>query len=261
MLWEKTFKPSDVQAACDALTRAWAVEENKVFVLRADGVIADVRQFYDDCFQYLGTAVPLAEDVAAGDRDNQRTGKVWMEVRYDPAYPNAYRHSANAQPLHTDGSYISMFPNATLMACVVNAGVGGETTFIDAVDLVEALQTESPDLLAQLSSRVIPHARSGDRRENRVVDISGRQPTVNWNYYCVDQGVDTEDRSLVDGFFNYLQVSPMVRDRTIAVKLNGGDAITWKDRCVLHGRNGFEASKASERFLWKCAIDIANFGG
>ena len=35
-----------------------------------------------------------------------------------------------------------------------------------------------------------------------------------------------------------------------------GDALVWKDNEVLHGRNGFVASKVSDRFIWKCAADF-----
>src|SRR3546814_16351382 len=57
---------------------------------------------------------------------------------------------------------------------------------------------------------------------------------VSWNYYCVDPNVDAEGRALADRFFNYLRASPLVKERTHAVKLGPGDAVTWKDRRVLH---------------------------
>ena len=52
-----------------------------------------------------------------------------------------------------------------------------------------------------------------------------------------------------------------VNERIKAVLLTPGDAVTWKDREVLHGRNAFVANRESERFIWKCAIDIGNFDG
>ena len=47
----------------------------------------------------------------------------------------------------------------------------------------------------------------------------------------------------------------------LALPLSGAvsNAVTWKDREVLHGRNAFVASAASERFLWKCAVDVGVF--
>lgn len=248
-------------ASFKALNDAWKQTENKVFVMRAAEEITDPRAFYDAHFPYIGTPAELAEDVNAGGREEQRSGDIWFEVRFDPKHPDAYRHSANAQPLHTDGSYIPSFPNATLMTCVANAGKGGETTFVDGADIVAALKSEMPELLTALTSRLVPHARSGDRREEKVIEVKEDGVWVNWNYYCVDPEIDSGGRDLAEQFFSFLRTSPTVHDKTHAVKLNPGDAVTWKDRRILHGRNGFVANQESERFLWKCAIDVGNFGG
>jgi alpha-ketoglutarate-dependent taurine dioxygenase len=261
MISEIEISNATAGSAFAALQTAWSKPDTRVFVLRATDVIADPRAFYDSNFAAIGKPVPLAEDVTVGDRDKQRTGEIWSEVRYDPRHPDAYRHSANAQPLHTDGSYIPEFPNATLMACVANAGEGGETTFIDAKDVVETLEAEDTQLLNALLSRTIPHARSGDRRDEKVFDIRGDGIWVNWNYYCVDQQIDNEGRALADRLFHFLGSSSQIKAKTVGIKLDPGDAITWKDRRVFHGRNGFVATQESERFLWKCAIDVGNFHG
>ena len=258
MLWETHLSPANADTAFAGLTTAWQQPDNKVFVLRGRS-IDDPKRYYTDHFDRIGTPVALAEDVTIGDRDHQRSGEIWMEVRYDPAFTDAYRHSANAQPLHTDGSYIPDFPNATLMACVANAGDGGETTFIHADDLVAALAADQPDLPEALSTTPLPHARSGDRRSEPVIDRSGPVTLLNWNYYCVDRNATPAERALADRFFAYLQTSPLVRSHLLAIKLGPGDAVTWKDREVLHGRNAFVASAASERFLWKCAVDVGVF--
>jgi alpha-ketoglutarate-dependent taurine dioxygenase len=259
MLWEASYDPANPIPAFDDLVRAWNDSDKRVFVLRANGPVGDVREFFDTRFPSLGTPVALAEDVTAGDRDNQRTEEVWMEVRYDPKHPDAYRHSLNAQPLHTDGSYIPEFPNATLMTCVANAGEGGETTFISSNTLVDVMRAEAHELLEALSGMDMPHSRSGDERIEKVVDLSADGVLVNWNYYCLAKDLAPEKRQIADDFFAFLQSSPGVAAKTMAVKLSPGDAITWKDRQVLHGRNGFKATQESERFLWKCAIDIGHF--
>jgi alpha-ketoglutarate-dependent taurine dioxygenase len=171
MLWEKSISPATAKSACAELVQAWQDDANKVFVLRAESGIENARDFYSEQFPNLGTPVALAEDVEVGDRDHQRTEEIWMQVRFDSRHPDAYRHSANAQPLHTDGSYIPSFPNATLMVCIANAASGGETTFIDGKDVVAALEAEDKPLLDALSSRTLAHARSGDQRDEKVFDI------------------------------------------------------------------------------------------
>ena len=167
MLWEHSFTPADLPDACRALVDAWHSDENKIFVLRASGRVEDPRALFEAAFPHLGTPVPLGEDVQAGDRSQQRTGQFWTEVRYDPRFTDAYRHSANAQPLHTDGSYIASYPNATIMVCVANSDDGGETTFLDPDAVIEALGREAPGLLAAIESP-LPHRRSGDVRVEPV---------------------------------------------------------------------------------------------
>jgi alpha-ketoglutarate-dependent taurine dioxygenase len=260
MIQEIPISSSNPAKGFSSLQAAWEDPATKVIVLRATEKIADPRVFYDNHFGLIGTPAALAEDVTVGGRDEQRTGDIWMEVRYDPSHPDAYRHSSNAQPLHTDGSYIPTFPNATLMACVANTGEGGETTFIDAKDVITALSAEDPNLLVALTNRPLPHARSGDRREEKVIVVKHDEVLVNWNYYCVDPDIDQEGRAIADRFFEFLGTSSRIKDLTRPVKLMPGDAVTWKDRQVLHGRNGFVATKESERFIWKCAIDVGNFG-
>lgn len=259
MLWETRFDPAAPDGAFAALVDAWKAPENRVFVLRADGPVSDTKAFYDAALGKLGTSYALAEDVTVGDRDHQRSGEIWMEVRYDPNHPDAYRHSPNAQPLHTDGSYIPNFPNATLMCCVASAGEGGETTFIDAKDVIDCLAAADPALLERLTTQPIRHARSGDERTEYIIDTRSNPPLVNWNYYCLAKDLDEDDRAAGEAFFAFLQTDPGIKAKTKAVKLMPGDAVTWKDREILHGRNGFVANQVSERFLWKCAIDIGEF--
>jgi alpha-ketoglutarate-dependent taurine dioxygenase len=259
MIREIKFSVDNFKVVAEAIERVWSEKEAKVFVLKADKVPLDVKLFYENNFKYLGTPIPLAEDVNIGGRDNQRTGEIWFEVRYVPQHDDAYRHSANAQPLHTDGSYIPNFPSSTLLACVANAGEGGETTFIDSKDIFAILKKEKPELLDKLLNNKIPHTRSGDFRNENVIRIENEDVFVNWNYYCVDKNIDTNLRETVEEYQRFLLNSPGIEEKTIGVKLQPGDAVFWRDNYVLHGRNSFIANQESERFIWKCAIDIGVF--
>lgn len=259
MIKEIAIHESSPQTGFEQVLAAWRDPETKVVVMRAAETLVQPREFYESQFGSIGTPYPLAEDVTVGGREVQRTGAIWMEVRYDPRFPDAYRHSPNAQPLHTDGSYIPDFPNATLMVCVASAGVGGETIFVDGEDFVGVLREEDAALFEALTARTLPHKRSGDSANERVIDIRADGAWLNWNYYCVDADIDTEGKVLAEKLFGFLQTSPGIQKHIRAVKLNPGDAVTWKDRRVLHGRNAFVATSTSERFLWKCAIDVGEF--
>lgn len=251
--------PDRLEDSAAAVRSAW--RESLVVVMQPARPLPDVRAFYDALLPKIGTPHYLAEDVRAGDRSVQRTGELWMEVRYDPAFPDAYRHSPNAQPLHTDGSYIPAFPNATLMCCVANSDAGGETIFVTAEALVEALRAERPELLEELETVAIPHARSGDRRELPVIRRGDAgELRLNWNYYCVARDCGEPAAALRERLFEYLQTSSAVRAAVTPVKLGPGDAVVWKDERLLHGRNAFVAHEVAARFLWKCAVDVDVFG-
>lgn len=248
------------QQGCEELLDVWRQPRTKVVVSRLDTVPGDVRGFYESLFPLLGRPAALAEDARQGDRTGQRTGGIWMEIRFDPTIQNAYRHSANAQPLHTDGSYIPSFPNSSFLACVTNAAAGGETVFVDSEDVVEALQSESPDLFKRLTDLQMPHARSGDSRTEPVLTQKSGRWCVNWNYYCVAAERGTEQREVAEAFHQFLLQSPAIAKATVDVKLRPGEAVLWKDYELLHGRRAFSAVDAGERFIWKCAFDVGQTG-
>ena len=182
-----------------------------------------------------------------------------MEVRFDPTFKDAYRHSSSEQPLHTDGSYIPNFPNATLMCCVANSKKGGETIFLDTKDLVDCLREDNKRLLTDLMSEKLMHERSGDERIEKVIDEYKKDKyLVNFNYFCVSKKNNKKKLKMAREFFEYLCSSEKIKEKVKQVKLSPGDAITWKDRELLHGRNSFNATESSERFLWKCAVNLGD---
>ena len=111
---------SDVKSISTKIKRLW--KSSKVIHLKVTHKDYTsnpqlLREFYDNLISELGVSVELGEDINLGDRESQRSGEKWMEIRYDPTIKDAYRYSSNPQPLHTDGSYIPSFPNASLIYC------------------------------------------------------------------------------------------------------------------------------------------------
>lgn len=250
-------QPEDVAQAISAI---WG--DNKVVhVKRAfEGTPDELRSFYDRVLENLGRPVDIAEDATAA-RDAQRTGERWMEIRYDPTIPDAYRHSANAQPLHTDGSYIPAFPDAAIIYCQASANNGGETVFVDSDVVISALEAEAPELLKRLKSHTVKHARSGDERDAPIVANDNIGVKLHWNYYCVDKDADADTMALREEFHTFLQSSKTVQESKVAVALRPGDCVIWKDDRTLHGRNAFDPTVKSERFLWKSAVEVGAANG
>src|SRR5882672_8262726 len=89
-------------------------------------------EFYDNLSNEIGQWAAMDEDLRTG----QKTGAKWIEIKYDPEFPNSYRHSSTRQPLHTDGSYESRAPEVSFFFCIRAAAVGGATTFVDSDELL-----------------------------------------------------------------------------------------------------------------------------
>ena len=235
---------------------AWKIEDNKVFHLKNDAQKNNIRNFYEKFGNIIGNFKMLAEDVNLGDRSSQQANKIWTEVRYDSNIKDAYRHSSNPQPLHTDGSYIPIFPNASIMCCISNAASGGETIFLELKKLVKILKKDDPELLEFLFNEDILHERSGFKTKKKILYEEDGKLKINFNYYCVSKKNSNISLVKIEKFFNYINSSKKIKNNTFNLKLNVGDAVIWKDSEILHGRNGFKPKKDFERFLWKAAIDI-----
>ena len=258
MIQSFTIKESLDKHLVNTILDKWKNNENKVFHLKSLSPQKNIRDFYENIGNTIGHYELFAEDVTLGDRSNQMANKIWMDVRYDSNIKDAYRHSANPQPLHTDGSYNPNYPNATLMCCISNTASGGETTFLGLEKLIEILKEDDPKLLDFLQSEDILHERSGYISKKKILYQEKEILKINFNYYCVSKKNSLENLDLIKKFFDYINTSKKLKKFIYPVKLNVGEAVFWKDSEILHGRNGFVPQKNSDRFLWKAAINIGS---
>ena len=256
MIKQYTIKEDFNKKIAKSIIDAWMIEDNKVFHLISNTPKDRIRDFYEKIGNMVGKYKLLAEDVNLGDRSNQQANKIWMDVRYDSNINDAYRHSSNPQPLHTDGSYNPNFPNATIMCCVTNTSSGGETIFLDLKKLVEILKQDDPELLEFLFIEDILHERTNYTNKKKILFIENKKLKINFNYFCVSKKNSEKSLKNVEKFFKFINTSEKIKKNISPIKLNAGEAVFWKDSEILHGRNSFIPKKDSDRFLWKAAIEI-----
>ena len=211
--------------------------------------------FYDALTEATGQCLHLDENFAQG---SIRTGEKWIEVRYDAAIPDdaAYRFSKNAQPLHTDESYLSEPADVMFMHCLVQAPAGGETTFVDADVLWQQLQLHAPALAAQLLGRPVCFAKAGDSRTLPIIAQTPAGLRLNWNYHCVDPAETAENHALAQEFREFLLAHITGTAAEVAIQLAPGEAVAWWDDQVLHGRRAFQAVATNDRFLLKSGFRL-----
>jgi alpha-ketoglutarate-dependent taurine dioxygenase len=220
--------------------------KHKVLVVAGVDPTIEQRPFWDEVSELAGDVVNLAE-VPSGEK----TGEKWMEIRYDPAIQNAYRHSANAQPMHTDGSYLSNAPDVVFFYCIKQASRGGETTFLDSTELVDVLQRDDVGLLRALRETPIHFSKADDEKTRPVITEDAAGIVMTWNYHCVDPNVRPEVKDLTERFHAFLQRHVVEAKRAMPVLLQPGQAVFFHDERLIHGRNAFDASARNDRFFWK----------
>jgi hypothetical protein len=228
--------------------------DTKVVKLVPEWHISDLRSFYDAATEKVGKCVLIGEDFTKG---GVQTGEKWLEIRYDHDIPDlaAYRHSKNAQPLHTDESYISDPADIMFFYCVNRAEFGGATTFIDGPALVEHLKNYDLQLFEDLTKTEVCYKKADQFRTRPIITFDSKGvPMFNYNYYCVSREETEFNKQLNQRFFNYLEDQVAHSYMVTEVYLAPGESVAWWDEYVLHGRNSFKAEKTNDRYIWKAGI-------
>jgi alpha-ketoglutarate-dependent taurine dioxygenase len=223
-----------------------ALLTHKVLVTSGVDPTREQRPFWDEVSEAAGDVVAIDERVGG-----EKTGERWLEIRYDPAVANAYRYSRNAQPLHTDGSYLGNAPDVMFFYCVRQAAAGGATTFIDSQDLIDLVGREDAGLFRALRETPVKFSKAGDEKTRPILGEDAFGPQLTWNYYCMDPNERPEVKDLVERFHSFLEGRIVGEERTMPIRLRPGEAVFFQDERLLHGRNAFSAQEKGDRFMWK----------
>lgn len=228
-----------------------ALQTSKVVKVIPEWYLGDLREFYDVLCGELGQPIAIGEDFKNA---GAQTHEQWLEIRYDDDIPDvaAYRHSKNAQPLHTDESYIADPADIMLFYCVNKAIKGGATTFVDGPVLIKYMQSNAAELLERLTSTEVRYKKAGENRTEKIIDIRDNGNIhFNYNYYCVDPEESDANKGLNQEFFEFLQQFVAHSHMAEPVVLAPGEGVLWWDELVLHGRTSYEVDKTNDRFIWK----------
>lgn len=235
-----------------------ALKKYKIIKVVPEWYLGDLRGFYDVFTGELGDPINIGEDFT---KAGAQTHEKWLEIRYDAEIPDmaAYRHSKNAQPLHTDESYIADPADIMLFYSVNKAIKGGATTFIDGPVLLEFLKENNPELLEKLTSTDVRYRKAGEERTEKIIDIKEDGLIhFNFNFYCLDPNETDANKALNKEFFDFLQNFVAHSHMIEQVTLNPGEAVLWWDELVLHGRTSYDVKKTNDRFIWKTGFKWKN---
>jgi gamma-butyrobetaine dioxygenase len=190
-----------------------------------------------------GAAVIRFDDLAAVARE--AAGSPWafaarlfgarpQMVEHQPIRPlpdgRTFATGSMPAPFHTDSqTYLGVPPHVQLMLCVRPAREGGENRFYDSWALLERLERDDPELLAQLFSR-----------HRRIPFVFGDffGPTVAWRGESLvfTQAASVPSGDAVAGeLVDWLERLP-----AIELRCEAGELVAIHNHRMLHGRRAFE---------------------
>lgn len=229
-----------------------ALGRSKLVVTTGVEPSANSTIFWDQVSEQIGSPCHQFQE----DMTGARTGEKWQEIRYNPDVQNSYRYGKNAQPLHTDGSYMKNGPGVVFFFCIKAAPSGGATTFIDSEELVSSLRKGDPELLRDLERTSVHFSKASEHKTRPIISTDSEGLLLTWNYYCVDATEPAFNKALAERFHQFLQQKIVAARRLTPVALRAGEAVFFKDERLLHGRDAFLAERHDDRFLLKSAFDL-----
>lgn len=213
----------------------------------------DLFEFYENLSNQIGDWVPMDEDLETGEK----TGKKWIEIKYDPLYPSSYRHSSTAQPLHTDGSYESNAPEITFFFCIRAAVMGGATIFFDSEDLKVALKLYDKDLYDKATTMPLTFGKGNDEKTKPVITEDEYGLALTWNYFRTKPN-NPDEYDFMIAFDRFLENKVIKGGLCHPIFLLPGDAVFFHDERLLHGRYSFLTDNMEDRYLLKGGLRWTN---
>lgn len=229
-----------------------AIRSTRILTHLAPPAHVDLQPYYRQLSEGAGNFVKRDENYLNGDQSAAQED--WMDIRFDAArQKESFRYSATRQPIHTDGAYLSYEFDISFFFCLIQAQVGGATTFIDGVALVDLLARFEPALLKQLETfEVIFDKGAQQIKTRRVISYDDVGPLLNWNSFRISEKNSTEVKNICLQFAEFCEKKIFETGLLTGIQLKPGEAVFFHDQRVLHGRNAF----IGERCLIKGGISL-----
>lgn len=181
--------------------------------------------FWAETASFAGELAPMEEDGIGN-----KTGRKFTDIKHPWHLPStSFSYSNTRQPLHTDGSYEAKAPDVTFFSCFESPKFGGQTIFVEYLQLLEYIRAYSTDLLDKLQNEIVTHGKGDDSKTKPII----HENKLTWNYYRC------QPCSIRDEFHAFLEKYVIGGNLYQGVSLLPGEALFFKDEELLHGRNSF----------------------
>lgn len=181
---------------------------------------------------------------------------------FSKAQPENLAYTSKALELHTDLPAEELAPGIQFLHCRANDAEGGQSLFVDANAVANALQKHHPEYFRILTEYEVPFRytthRQDVRSKQRVIELdpnNGEVSGINFSQHLADI-FDFPQRDMDHFYPAFRKFGQMLQDPSylMTFRLNAGECIVFDNQRIAHGRASYiEGSGA--RHLRGCYVE------
>jgi gamma-butyrobetaine dioxygenase len=181
---------------------------------------------------------------------------------FSKANPENLAYTSKALELHTDLPPEELAPGIQFLHCRINDAVGGNSLFVDATAVANALKQKHPEYFEILTQYKTPFrytTKNQDvRAKQRIIELdadNGEVSGINFSQHLAD--VFDFSQHEMDHFYPaFRKFGQMLQDPQylMTFRLHAGECIVFDNHRIAHGRASYEEGSGA-RHLRGCYVD------
>jgi len=181
---------------------------------------------------------------------------------FSKANPENLAYTSKALELHTDLPAEELAPGIQFLHCRTNDAEGGQSLFVDANAVANALKEKHPEYFKILTEYEVPFRYTTKHQDVRakqpIIELdpnNGEVSGINFSQHLADV-FDFPQREMDLFYPAFRKFGHMLQDPTylMTFRLNAGECIVFDNHRIAHGRASYlEGSGA--RHLRGCYVD------
>lgn len=178
------------------------------------------------------------------------------------ANPENLAYTSKALELHTDLPAEELAPGIQFLHCRVNDAEGGNSLFVDATTVANALKQSYPQYFKILTGYEVPYRYTTHyqdvRTKQRIIELdpnNGEVSGINFSQHLADV-FDFSQREMDTFYPAFRKFGQMLQDAQylMTFRLNAGECIVFDNHRIAHGRASFIKGSGA-RHLRGCYVD------
>jgi gamma-butyrobetaine dioxygenase len=237
-----------------------------------DDVMSNPSSVADWAEAILDEGVALIQDMPNSDEGLQALCELFGTVRpsfsgytFDvksKANPENLAYTSKALELHTDLPAEELAPGIQFLHCRVNDAQGGNSLFVDATAVANALKQTHPAYFKILTEYEVPFRYTTDHQDVRTKQLiieldpnNGEVSGINFSQHLADV-FDFSQREMDVFYPAFRKFGQMLQDAKylMTFRLNAGECIVFDNHRIAHGRAAFIKGSGA-RHLRGCYVD------